>query len=74
MSNAVNTAKAIWMAATQHPLGVGIVVTDPVRARVQLYTSRRELSRAGVEGLDNYTVRTSPLDPACQLWIIPKRA
>lgn len=70
--NATDIAKSIWMAATQHPLGIGVVVTDPTRAKLQLYSARKALMQAGAVGLDNYAVRTSPTEPACQLWIVPK--
>lgn len=70
MPTAADTATQIWMAATQHPLGIGVVVTDMARAKVQLYTARKRLMARGVVGLDKYKIKTSPLNPASELYII----
>jgi len=68
----IDYAGQFWLAALREPIGVGIVVTDPTRARRTLGDARKKLTENHIAGLDNYTIRTSPANPASELWIIRK--
>ncbi len=72
MALALAFARTIWLTAANEPVGLGIVVTDIPRARNQLYRAREQLQEAGTD-LSNFHIRTSPDNPACELWIIRTR-
>lgn len=69
MGAAIDHAVSIWLQAANSPFGVGLIVTDPNRARHSLYRARDALSANGLD-LSNYTIRTSPDNPAYELWVI----
>lgn len=71
--NAVQRAEQIWIAAVSEPLGLGIVVSDPIRAKTQLYQARRKLVAGGMVVLSDFSIRTAPDEPACQLYLIRDR-
>lgn len=67
---AQDTANQIWLTALQSPFGVGVVVTDMMRAKAQLYNARKRMIEKGVPGLDKFRIKTSPSNPASQLYIV----
>lgn len=58
---------ALWYAAYANPPGVKVKVSDPNRAKTMLYTTRAKLRDPDIMHLE---VRTSPLDPRNELWIV----
>lgn len=56
-----------WYAALHHPLGRYLRTTDPTRLKSALYAARQA---AQDPALLTLTVRTSPRDPANEIWII----
>lgn len=69
-ANALRKAQQTWVEASNERLGLGIVVSDPARAKIQLYNARKQMVAQGHTYLKNFTIRTSPDEPACHLWII----
>lgn len=69
-ANSLRKAQDTWVAASAEPIGLGLVVSDPSRAKVQLYAARKALVAQGHTHLKNFTIRTSPDEPACHLWLI----
>lgn len=69
MAHAVDVAKTYWMRAIEEPIGLALIVSDPARAKSQLYAARKLLP---IPDLANYEIRTSPTNPAYELWIIRK--
>lgn len=70
MTSAIAVAEATLMEALAHPIGIGCIVTDPQRAKTSLYAARSKLMAAGMSKAELLTIRTSPDNPACELWII----
>lgn len=69
MAHAVDVAKTYWMQAIEEKIGLALIVSDPARAKSQLYAARKLLP---IPDLANYEIRTSPTNPAYELWIIRK--
>lgn len=69
MAHAVDVAKTYWMQAIEEKIGLALIVSDPARAKSQLYAARKLLP---IPDLANYEIRTSPINPAYELWIIRK--
>lgn len=69
MTAAVDIACQYWLSLVNEPIGMGLVVSDPFTAKTQLYQARRKLTEKGFLGLDQFTIRTSPVNPATELWI-----
>lgn len=70
MTSATDLACSYWLTALSEPVGLGLVVSDPGKARGQLAAAKRKLIEKGVTGLDLFNVRTSPVQPACEIWIM----
>lgn len=56
-----------WYNALNSPLGWGIRTSDPVRVKQLLYSAR---TAANDPSLAHLQIRTSPLDPTGELWIV----
>lgn len=69
MSSAALKAQTYWGQALATPHGLGLTVSDPARAKGQLYAARRALLPA-IPKLEAYTIRTSPDNPAFELWLL----
>ncbi len=69
MAAALAVARTFWLQAANSPHGIGVIVTDPARARHQLYKAREQLQETGID-LSNFAIRTSPDMPAAELWLI----
>lgn len=57
----------LWYAALVEDFGVVVETSDPKLAAQQLYRARREASDPALEGL---SLRTSPLLPDEEIWIV----
>lgn len=60
-------ATAFWYNALHEPLGLWIKTTDPNKLKSLLYTARQ---RSGDPVLMSLAIRTSPMDPKGEIWII----
>lgn len=69
-ANSMARAQQIWVEASAERIGLGLVVSDPRRAKTQLYSARKLLISKGHTHLASFVIRTSPEEPACQLWLI----
>lgn len=67
MSDPALHPSALWYAAYANPPGVKVKVADPNRAKTVLYTARAKLRDPDIAHLE---VRTSPIDPKGELWIV----
>lgn len=67
--SAVDAATTFWLEALASPLGVGLTVSDPGRAKTQLYTARKRLLPRFPK-LEAFTIRTSPEHPAYELYLL----
>ena len=69
MPTATATAEQFWLQATAQPIGLGLTVSNPAQAKNHLYAARRALLPR-IPKLAAYTIRTSPDNPAFELWLI----
>jgi len=69
MPSAVATAETYWGQALSSPHGLGLTVSSPQRAKAQLYAARRRLLPS-IPRLEAFTIRTSPVNPAYELWLV----
>lgn len=69
--SALEHAKSFWRQALTQPHGLGLIVTDVRRAKQQLYAARKALEDDRLD-LSNWSIRTSPLQPAAELWLMRK--
>lgn len=67
--SAIATASRYWLVANAEPIGLGLIVDDPGRAKTQLYAARKKLLPQ-LPTLDNFTIRTSPINPAFEIWLL----
>lgn len=67
--SALALAKQYWLQADAEPVGLGLIVSDPRTAKQQLYSARRELLPQ-LPSLNSITIRTSPHNPAFELWLL----
>jgi hypothetical protein len=65
--SAIDIATDYWHAALAEPYGLGVIVSDPARAKTQLYAARKQLA---LPALDSFTIRTAPRDPARTLYLV----
>lgn len=67
--NQSDRAAALWLEAYAQPIGYKLLTTDPVRAKTLLYNTRTRL-RDRFPQLASMTIRTSPTNPALEVWIM----
>ncbi|WCD44126.1 hypothetical protein Kuura_048 [Caulobacter phage Kuura] len=69
--SAIDAAIPHWQRALTSTHGWGLKVSDPAAAKRQLYAARKILATCGFD-LSDWSIRTSPADPAGELWLLPK--
>ena len=72
MPTIAQVAESYWMAALASPIGIGVHATDLPRAKTQLYNARSKL-KDRFPDLLNFTILTSPENPAFELYVIRSR-
>lgn len=65
-------AEATILAAMSAPFGVGVIASDISRAKTALYAARKRLAERGIDA-SALTIRTSPENPAFELYILRDR-
>lgn len=69
-TSATQVALQYWLAAIEQPIGLGLNVSDPAAAKRQLYAARSAADPTLRESLDQFTIRTSPRNPAGELFLV----
>lgn len=70
---ALDTATQYWLSAINQPIGLGLIVSDPGRAKTQLYAARKKLLPS-LPSLASFSIRTSPVNPSFELYLLRTEA